>query len=214
MIERTPFAKLCAELDKPWPNNREVRCVFHGHSVPAGYFATPVIDTFNSYPHLFHRAWKAKHPFGFINVMVTAIGGENSTQGAARFARDVLSLKPDIVFLDYALNDRGIGLDKANEAWTSMILVGQKTGALIVLLTPTPDLAARMGEADEPLTQHSEQIKTLAKVHGLTLADPYHEFCRLRDAGHKLENFMSQGNHPNRAGHEIVAQLLMEQIDP
>jgi len=77
-MSSNPFDRLIAELDKPWPGNREVRCVFHGHSVPAGYFQTPVIDTLASYPHLFHRAWKAKHPHGFINIIVTAIGGENS----------------------------------------------------------------------------------------------------------------------------------------
>lgn len=213
-MQSNPFARLNEELDKPWPNNREVRCVFHGHSVPAGYFATPVIDTFNAYPHLFHRAWKARHPKGFINVIVTAIGGENSAQGAARFTQDVLPLRPDVLFLDYALNDRGIGLEKAKESWASMILAAKNAGSLIVLLTPTPDLGAKMGHPDEPLTHHSDQIRALARDHELTLADPYREFCRLQAVGHRLENFMSQGNHPDRAGHEVVAQLLLEQIDP
>ncbi|MEL7483055.1 MAG: SGNH/GDSL hydrolase family protein, partial [Planctomycetota bacterium] len=30
-------------LEAEWPNNRTVRVVFHGHSVPAGYFQTPEI---------------------------------------------------------------------------------------------------------------------------------------------------------------------------
>ena len=38
-----------------WPNNRTVNIVCHGHSVPAGYFATPMVDTFNAYPALLHR---------------------------------------------------------------------------------------------------------------------------------------------------------------
>ncbi len=213
-MSSNPFDRFIAELDKPWPGNREVRCVFHGHSVPAGYFQTPVIDTFNSYPHLFHRAWKAKHSNGFINVIVTAIGGENSVQGSARFERDVLRLDPDILFLDYALNDRGIGLVKARESWTSMILAAKESGVSLVLLTPTPDLGAKLGDPQEPLTQHSDQIKELARIHGLALVDCYGQFCRLQAEGHKLENYMSQGNHPNRAGHEVVAQLLLEQIEP
>jgi len=126
----------------------------------------------------------------------------------------VLSLKPDILFIDYALNDRGIGLSKALDSWTSMIQAAKESGALLVLLTPTPDLGAKMGDPQEPLTLHTNQIKELARLHGLTLVDPYGQFCRLQAEGHKLENFMSQGNHPNRAGHEVVAQLLLKQIEP
>jgi hypothetical protein len=39
-----------AELKKEWPNNRTINLVFHGHSVPAGYFKTPAVNTFDSYP--------------------------------------------------------------------------------------------------------------------------------------------------------------------
>ena len=55
---------LC-ELQKQWPNNRTINIVCHGHSVPSGYFATPFVDTFNSYPHLLHRAIKERFPFLF-----------------------------------------------------------------------------------------------------------------------------------------------------
>lgn len=33
-----------AELSRQWPQNRTVSVVCHGHSVPAGYFRTPVVD--------------------------------------------------------------------------------------------------------------------------------------------------------------------------
>ncbi|MBN8788466.1 MAG: hypothetical protein J0I84_15360, partial [Terrimonas sp.] len=33
-----------------WPNNRTINIVFHGHSVPAGYFKTPDIKTLEAYP--------------------------------------------------------------------------------------------------------------------------------------------------------------------
>ena len=39
-----------AELKKEWPNNRTINLVFHGHSVPAGFFKTPIVNTFDSYP--------------------------------------------------------------------------------------------------------------------------------------------------------------------
>ena len=36
-------------LQLKWPKNRAVNIVCHGHSVPAGYFATPVVDTMNDW---------------------------------------------------------------------------------------------------------------------------------------------------------------------
>jgi acyl-CoA thioesterase I len=40
-------------LKAQWPANRTVNIVCHGHSVPAGDFAMPVVQTSDSYPHLF-----------------------------------------------------------------------------------------------------------------------------------------------------------------
>jgi acyl-CoA thioesterase-1 len=73
-------------LRRTWPANSAVTLVFHGHSVPAGYFRTPRVDTFGAYPHQLHRVLAEKYPFAVINVLVTAVGGEHSESGAARFA--------------------------------------------------------------------------------------------------------------------------------
>jgi lysophospholipase L1-like esterase len=115
--------------------NRTITIVCHGHSVPAGYFKTPVVDTFNAYPHLLHLALKKRFPHAVINVIVTAIGGENSEQGSARFEKDVLCHKPDLITIDYALNDRRIGLEKARQAWTSMIEQAKAKNVKVLLLT-------------------------------------------------------------------------------
>ena len=41
-----------AQLELKWPENKTMNLVFHGHSVPAGYFKTPVVNTLLAYPHL------------------------------------------------------------------------------------------------------------------------------------------------------------------
>jgi hypothetical protein len=63
-----------------------VNLVFHGHSVPAGYFKTPHVDTLNAYPAQLQRLLKERFPTVVLNSIVTAIGGEDSVRGAARFA--------------------------------------------------------------------------------------------------------------------------------
>lgn len=72
------LSDVCKALRTHWPANRTVNIVFHGHSVPAGYFATPMVDSMNAYPHLLHAGLKQRFPFAVLNVIVTAIGGEHS----------------------------------------------------------------------------------------------------------------------------------------
>lgn len=183
--------------------------VCHGHSVPAGYFKTPVVETFNAYPHLLHRALKEKFPYAVINVIVTAIGGENSEAGAKRFEADVLALHPDVVTIDYALNDRAIGLACAEAAWRSMITNALQRHVKVVLLTPTPDTGARLESPADPLSRHAEQIRSLAREYRVGLVDSLAAFKTQAGAGRRLEDFMSQANHPNRQGHELVAGELL-----
>lgn len=197
-------------MQKTWPGNRTVNIVCHGHSVPAGYFKTPVVDTFNAYPHLLHEAIKSQYPNAVINVIVTAIGGENSDSGAKRFEADVLSLRPDVVTIDYGLNDRGIGVDKARDNLTAMIQQAKAKGVKVILLTPTPDLAASMNDPQDPLNQQAEMIRVLALSQQIGLVDSLKVFQQAIAEGTKLEDLMSQGNHPNRKGHELVVTELME----
>jgi hypothetical protein len=206
------LADVSALLARRWPTNRSINIVCHGHSVPAGYFKTPVVDTFNAYPHLLHKSLKDKYPYAVINVMVTAIGGENSESGAKRFEKDVLSLNPDVVTIDYALNDRSIGLARSEAAWRSMITNTLARGVKVILLTPTPDLKANLEGAD-PVNQHAAQIRALAREYKIGLADSLAAFQELRRKGEPLGLYMAQSNHPNRKGHEVVVGLLMKKFD-
>jgi acyl-CoA thioesterase I len=205
----TYLSETTATLKRQWPANRTVNIVCHGHSVPAGYFVTPAVDTFNAYPHLLHKGLKDAFPYAVVNVIVTAVGGENAEQGAERFERDVLSHRPDVVTIDYALNDRGIGLDRAKKAWTAMIEKAKKAGVKVVLLTPTGDLSSKLDDPNDPLNQHAEQIRALAAEHHVGLVDSLASFKGYISSAGRLDDLMSQVNHPNRKGHDRVAALLL-----
>lgn len=197
-------------LQKEWPNNRTINLVFHGHSVPAGYFKTPVVNTLQAYPYQVLKALKTAYPYAVINVINTSIGGENSESGAKRFATDVLIHKPDVLFIDYALNDRGIGLDKAKASWEAMIGQTLEKNIKIILLTPSPDTSVHILEPGNALEKHALQIKSLAKKYGIGLADSYAAFKQVADSGNNLDAYMSQINHPNEKGHALIAETILK----
>ncbi len=201
------LASVKQELNAVWPKNRTINIVFHGHSVPAGFWHDHEVHTLESYPHLVLKKLKEQYPYAVINAIVTAIGGENSQKGRARFEKEVLVYKPDVLLIDYALNDRFLGLEKSKEAWEGMIEKALAQNIKVILVTPSPDQRVNLLAADNPLEPHANQIRQLAEKYHVGLADPYAEFKKIAATG-KLEEYMSHVNHPNLAGHQIIADAV------
>lgn len=199
---------LC-ELSKKWPENRTINIVCHGHSVPAGYFATPFVDTLHAYPHLLLRLIKERFPFACVNVIVTAIGGEDSVSGEKRFEKEVLSHDPDIITIDYALNDRRPGLEKAKKAWESMIEMALQRKKKVILLTPTWDNSYyEQNESWELLKAHANQVRMLSEKYKVGLADSFAAWEKRIEEPSDLSQYLSHVNHPTKKGHEIVANEI------
>ena len=206
----TYLSDIKQELQKTWPENRTINLVFHGHSVPSGYFDTPNVRTLQSYPYLTLQTVKEYYPYSVVNCITTAIGGENSEQGCARFTSEVLIHRPDVVFIDYALNDRGMGLERARKAWETMIQEALKQHVKVVLMTPTPDLTEDILNPEMPLEKHARQIRELAAKYQTGLVDSYAAFKQLKLNGEDLNMYMSQFNHPNEKGHRIVCDMIAQ----
>lgn len=201
------------EMQVKWPKNRTINLVFHGHSVPSGYFKTPTVNTLAAYPAEVLKRIKEQYPYAVVNAIVTAIGGENSVQGAKRFEDDVLMHQPDVLFIDYSLNDRRVGLKEAYKAWDKMIKKAKSSNIKVILLTPSPDQRVDYTNPDNELKQHSDQVIKLAREHEVGLVDSYSAFEFAYSKKKKLKKYMSQVNHPNEKGHEIIADEIQKWFD-
>lgn len=198
------------ELIKEWPKNKTINLVFHGHSVPSGYFKTPVVNTFDSYPFLVLKELKLAYPNAVVNVIITAKGGENSENGEKRFEEDVLTHKPDVLFIDYVLNDRGIGIQRSTAAMKKMIKAALEKKIKIILLTPTPHQNYDLLDTTNAYEPFAKGIIDLAKEYKLGLVDSYKAFREKIKEGHAVSEYMSQVNHPNKEGHQLVADEIMK----
>ncbi|SDE88918.1 Lysophospholipase L1 [Dyadobacter soli] len=207
VADTTYLSDLKRELRTQWPKNRRINIVFHGHSVPAGFWDNHEVHTLESYPNLFLKTLKAHYPYAVVNVIVTAIGGENSLNGAKRFETEVLPHQPDVIFIDYALNDRFSPLDKTREALEKMIRTAQAKNIKVILVTPSPDQRIGISDPSNPLDPYAAQIRELAKQYRTGLADPYIDFQKVVKEG-KLKEVMSSINHPNEKGHMMIVERL------
>lgn len=202
------------ELSKKHPANRTINLIFHGHSVPSGYWARSEVHTLESYPYLLLEKIKAAYPYAVVNIITTSIGGEFAERGAARFDSTVLIHQPDVLFIDYALNDIGVGLKRSRKAWAEMIRKATDKGIKVILLTPSPDLRYDLTKPESPLALHAAQIRSLSAEYKVGLANPFSIFSAIARSGDSLGSYMSHVNHPNKKGHEIIANCLFNYFDP
>lgn len=201
---------LLQELKVEWPKNRTIHIAFHGHSVPAGYHKTPEVKPFDSYPLISLEKIQKANPHAVINAIVTAIGGEDSVKGAARFEKDVLTLRPDVIFIDYALNDRRLPEAQVEKAWHSMAKAAKAKGVPVVFLTPTGADKVRYDAPDEPLEIRAAIIRKVAAEEGVPVADVFAAWKAALKKGVKQDSLLAQGNHPNHKGHELAAKVIAE----
>ncbi len=187
--------------------------VFHGHSVPSGYFKTPLVNTLDSYPFQLLKKLKERYPYAVINVINTAVGGENSIKGAKRFDADVLIHKPDILFIDYSLNDLGVGLEKSYTAWDEMINKSLKNNIKVILMTPSPDQRINIIDVNNKLELHRNQVEKLADEYGVGLTDRYNLFKEKINVGDSISDYMSQVNHPNKKGHQLIVNEIFKYFE-
>jgi acyl-CoA thioesterase-1 len=197
------------ELNAVWPKSRRINLVFHGHSVPSGFWDKHEVHTLESYPHLVLQALKEKYPYAGINIIITAIGGEGSISGQKRFENDVLIYKPDVLFIDYALNDRFAPLEKTKEALEKMIIAAQAKNIKVMMLTPSPDQRIDISDPSNPLDPYVAQIRSLASQYKTGLADPYTLFQEIIKQG-RLKEHMASVNHPNLPGHQVIAGTIIK----
>ncbi|WP_372755730.1 LamG-like jellyroll fold domain-containing protein [Mariniflexile sp.] len=209
----TYLRPVITEFQKTWPSNKTMNLVFHGHSVPTGYFLTPDVRTLEAYPYLTLVKLKGIYPYAVINTITTSIGGEQSEQGELRFNTEVLTMRPEVLFIDYAINDRGIGLVRSRAAWVKMIEDALAYGTKVMLMTPTPVSTEDLLDEQSPLALQAAQIRELAALYQVGLVDSFKAFQDLARAGTDLSSYYAQAVHVNEKGHEIVANEIKKWFD-
>ena len=210
VVDTAYLSSIKTELMKERPKNRNINLVFHGHSGPAGFGNNHEVHTLEAYPNLVLKKLKAVYPLAVINIIVTAIGGENSISGAERFERDVLTHQPDVVFIDYTGNDTSAGLEKSKTAWEKMIQLALEKEIKVILITPGVDQRLDINAPGNPYEQHASQVKALATKYKVGIADPFVIFQKLVKRTDFVKDYMANINHFNEKGHEIYASEIFK----
>jgi acyl-CoA thioesterase I len=228
MLKRIIFAALLAALaggalaaPKPPQSLRKVqRIVTLGDSITQGG-ARP-----GGYVWQIDQYLQVLYPERKFEVVNAGISGHKSTDMLARFQRDVLDKKPDLVTISVGINDvwhgftkehpagygpRRVALEDYRRNVETMLQQARSQGIQVVLFTTTIFEDQPNSIRNLRVAGYNDALRELAAKHGATVADQYAAFMAAwsKDPSVKLT---SDQVHMSRAGDTLMAWTALRAL--
>jgi acyl-CoA thioesterase-1 len=223
-----PASRVCADEPLPPLLQGVARIVTLGDSITqAG--AEP-----GGYVWLMDRYLKAIYPSTPIEIVNAGISGHKSTDMQARFERDVLAAKPQLVTISVGVNDvwhafrdfqtqqdhpdgdlpNGVPLPVYTEKLEAMIAAATTAGIKVVLVTPTPIHENPSTAENQRLRSYLAAMSELARKHGWVVVDVNGVMTDVivayrRAAGPHRNVLTTDGVHMNAAGNQLMAWQIL-----
>jgi lysophospholipase L1-like esterase len=195
---------------KPEEVVRPFTIVLFGDSITTGYG----VDDGESYAGLVTKIMGADI-YGNISTVNAGMNGDDSAEALKRIERDVLAHKPDIVVIQFGLNDSqnnlvDIGAFRSN---ISFMVSRLPVGCTPVLMTSNTFLD--VGDADwkkrnDSLDAYMNVLREISREKSLPLVDVHDawEDMLRRDSRH-IEALYIDSVHPSPSGHRLIYETIM-----
>ncbi len=171
---------------------------------------------------------KEKMPDKEIQYVNSGIGGTTSEYGAKRYAKDVLAYKPDLVVIEFAVNDRSYGSKNAlrhqvsMESMVQQSLQAEKVPAVMFLYSNH----AYEGTDLENVEFSRKSKEELAKFYNIPSVDA-HEYCLgLYEADKEKTSttykqwlieekkyYPSDDVHPHSSGYQLFGDAIINAFE-
>ncbi len=186
-------------------NGCDVTIVAFGDSITAGYAVR------RGFPSFWKEMLQRKYPDARIEMINSGTSGDTTMDGLARLDWSVLSYEPDLVTINFGINDcvLGLGLEEFEMNFVEMvrrIRAGPESEILLLSSQPleTPPY-------DRLVLDYYQAIERVAGEMDVGFVDVYKAWMERVRQGTPLGSLILSGlDHPNEAGYRIIAEELME----
>lgn len=186
------------------------------------------------YVWLLERYLTLLYPDRKIEIVNAGISGNKAIDMQARFQKDAIDKKPDLITINVGVNDvwhaffdfrnsqfhpqgnlpAGSSLAQYREKLTQMVQAAQAAGIRVVLLSPTPIREVLDGPENKRLQDYIAAMREIAKENKCVFIDlnaPFREVIGSfqKHAGKTLNLLAADGVHPNPAGNRIIAFTIL-----
>lgn len=181
------------------------------------------------------RRLNALYPAAAPCVMDAGISGDSAKGGLERLERDVLSLNPDLVIVNFGLNDSGNddvegGLKAYAANMAAIFDRVLAAGAECMLLTPNRMCAyvpasiyieelraiakkCTHTQNDGILTRYVEAAKAAAQARNMPVADAYAKWQAMDRCGVDTTAMLANDiNHPIPEMHELFVEAILDKL--
>ncbi len=171
------------------------------------------ITEMNGYRVMVERWLQERFPeteFQFVNA---GISSTCSTTGAFRLSRDVLATDPDLLFVEFAVNDDQDAMHAPRECLRGMegILRHARMHSphmdVVVTHFVNPTMLETLQRGQTPTS--SREHEAVAKHYGVSTVDLAHEVAT-RISGGGLTWKAYGGTHPGETGNRIAAEMVAD----
>jgi lysophospholipase L1-like esterase len=181
-----------------------IKVGFIGGSITAGAAAS---NSDSCYAHLVYEWWKNRFPMSKVEYINAGIGATTSEFGAARVEDDLLKAAPDIVFVEFSVNDEDN--NKFMETFEGLVRK--------ILLYPSEPALFMFNNAFYDDGRSAQRVHNIiGKYYDLPIVSIRESiFYEITKGKIKNTDISSDNLHPNDLGHRLVAGVitnLLEQI--
>jgi lysophospholipase L1-like esterase len=165
------------------------------------------------------------------SILNRGVPGDNTQRMLARFERDVISHRPNLVLVMAGINDSA-WVDAGPRARTSprvplaefarnlQEIVGRvrDSGGRVLLLTPNPISRAYVysnvgyyssHDMNEELARYVSAVRETGRQMAVPVADVFADWMT---SGMSLDSLLLDGIHPNAEGHRRIAATLLPEV--
>lgn len=187
-----------ANVLKKAENGGEITVSYIGGSITEGLTVAPANPEL-CWANLSYEWLCEKYPNAKINYVNAGLSGTPSILGNVRLERDILAHKPDICFVEFAVND---GMEASyKNAYESLVrtLLAQENDIAVVLLFTVIE----NGHTCQP---HMSEIGNNYKLP--MISEPDSLGVEFAEGRMTWQDYSDDESHPNQRGHEIVRDFV------
>lgn len=192
--------RLAAAMKKA-QNGESITVGVIGGSITQGSLAS---SQASCYASLFRDWWTSAFPNSEINFVNAGIGGTNSYLGVHRVDEQLLSYDPDVVIVEFSVNDTDKMINKFSYDSLVRKILSHSSNPTVMLLFTTM----------EDGTSLQDVHKEIGTAYDLPMIS-YHDAVYPEVAAGTLnwKDISPDNIHPNDAGHSIIGQILSRYLD-
>lgn len=199
--QRGFVARTRADLE----NGRGVTIVAFGDSITAGFAVR------RGFPSFWREMLQSMYPAAGIELVNSGNSGDTTLDGLARLDWSVLSYEPDLVTINFGINDCVLGLDleEFEENFVEMVRrIRSGPDSEILLLSSQP---LETPPYDKWVQDYYQAVERVAEEMDVGFVDVYGAWMERLEQGTLLGSLILAGlDHPSETGYRIIAEELMK----